>query len=315
MNDIVTIKNLSHQYSKDWAVKNINLNINQNGVLGLLGSNGAGKSTIMNVMCGVLNQTEGDILIDGINIRTNPVEAKKKIGFLPQKAPLYLDNNIDEYLTYCASLRDMKPSQIPDAVENVKTKCGLNHFSKRLIKNLSGGYKQRTGIAGTIIHDPKVVVLDEPTVGLDPVQIVEVRKIIQDISKDRCVIFSTHMMGEVQALCDEIKMINAGQLVFSGSVNKFNDYIKPNSFLLSLKNPPHLDEIEKIEGVVGTKKINDNNIRVEFSSSQEITERVVEASIKNNWKLREISIERSSLEDVFSKITKDLNQESSELSI
>lgn len=305
---IVEIKDLSHRYTKDWAVKDVSFGINKHGVLGLLGSNGAGKSTIMNVMCGVLNQTEGDVFIDGVNIRTNPVEAKKRIGFLPQKAPLYLDSTVDEYLTHCAYLRQMDPETIEAAIERVKKKCGLGHFSNRLIKNLSGGYKQRTGIAGAIIHDPNLVVLDEPTVGLDPVQIVEVRKIIEEIGKDRAVIFSTHIMSEVQAVCSDIKMIDNGKLVFSGSVEEFNDYIKPNTILLSLEAAPAVEELAKIDGVVAADVISEKKIRIEFSGSQDVAERLVESSVKNNWKLREIIIERSSLDDVFAKITRDLEQ-------
>lgn len=305
---IVEVNNLSHRYSTDWAVKDVSFTINQHGILGLLGSNGAGKSTIMNVMCGVLNQTEGDVLIDGINIRKNPVEAKKKIGFLPQKAPLYLDHTIDEYLTHCAYLRQMEPQEIPAAIERVKEKCGLGHFSKRLIKNLSGGYKQRVGIAGAIIHDPKLVVLDEPTVGLDPVQIVEVRKIIEEIGKDRAVIFSTHIMSEVQAVCNDIKMIDHGNLVFSGSVEKFNDYIKPDTIIVAAEAMPELAALSAIEGITNVEKVNDKKVRVTFSSSQEVAERIVAASVAGNWKLREITIERSTLDDVFAKMTKDIEQ-------
>jgi ABC-2 type transport system ATP-binding protein len=312
--NIVTIENLSHRYfSTDWAVKNISFNINEHGILGLLGSNGAGKSTTMNIMCGVLNQTEGTVLIDGIDIRNDPLGAKKKIGFLPQKAPLYLDNTIDEYLTYCAHLRGVASRDVPAALERVKAKCELAHFSKRIIKNLSGGYKQRVGIASAIIHDPKLVVLDEPTVGLDPVQVVAVRKIIQDIGKDRAVIFSTHMMAEVQALCDDLKMIEQGQLVFSGSVTEFNDYIKPSSYLVSFNRQLELNtfaHLRALEGITNIDVLNNLNgttaIRAEFDSTDAIAERIINCSIKHNWKLREITLERSSLEDVFAKITKDI---------
>ncbi|MDO7744559.1 MAG: ABC transporter ATP-binding protein, partial [Pedobacter sp.] len=171
-NSIVRIEHLSHRYSKDWAIRDINFEIEQNGILGLLGSNGAGKSTTMNILCGVLNQTEGQVYIDGINLRQDPEKAKRLLGFLPQNAPLHLDLTVDEYLTYCANIRDIKPSQIKQAVAAVKEKCGIAHFSKRLISNLSGGYKQRVGIAQAIIHKPKLVVLDEPTNGLDPNQIL-----------------------------------------------------------------------------------------------------------------------------------------------
>ncbi|WP_299556422.1 ABC transporter ATP-binding protein [Seonamhaeicola sp.] len=307
-NSIVSIQNLSHRYTTDWAVKDVSFDISDHGVLGLLGANGAGKSTIMNVMCGVLNQTEGDVLIDGINIRKDPVEAKKHMGFLPQKAPLYLDSTVDEYLEHCAYLRQMGPDEIPAAMERVKEKCGLGHFSKRLIKNLSGGYRQRTGIAGAIIHNPKLVVLDEPTVGLDPVQIVEVRKIIEEIGKDRAVIFSTHIMSEVQAVCNDIKMIDHGKLVFSGSVETFNDYIKPDTIIVVAEALPELAAFTKIDGITNAEQLNEKKVRVTFNASQEVAERIVEASVTGKWKLREIIIERSTLDDVFAKMTKDLEE-------
>lgn len=177
-NPIVEVKHLSHRYSVDWAIRDINFSIEKTGILGLLGSNGAGKSTTMNIICGVLNQTEGDVFINGIDLRKNPVEAKKHIGFLPQKPPLHPDLTVDEYLIHCATLRRMEKSKIREVVEIAKERCAIAHFSKRLIKNLSGGYQQRVGIAQAIVHNPPFVVLDEPTNGLDPNQIVEIRNLI-----------------------------------------------------------------------------------------------------------------------------------------
>ncbi len=304
---IVSVENLSHKYSAEWAVKDVSFEICNTGILGLLGSNGAGKSTIMNIMCGVLNQTVGDVLINGENIRKNPVQAKQQIGFLPQLAPLYKDHTVDEYLIHCAYLRMMNPDDIPAALKRVKKETGITQFSDRLIRNLSGGFQQRTGIAGALIHNPKVVVLDEPTNGLDPVQIVEVRKIIKNIGKDRVVIFSTHILSEVKAICDDIKMIEDGKLVFSGTVDEFNDYIEPNSILVSMEDLPSMGELMEIEGISKVEMINDRKARLEFTTSQEVTELIIAASVKNNWRLREITVERSSLDDVFAKIAKDQN--------
>jgi len=160
MESIVKVEHLSHRYTVDWAIQDINFEVNRKGILGLLGSNGAGKSTTMNIICGVLNQTDGTVYINGIDTRKNPVEAKKNIGFLPQKPPLYSDHTVDEYLEFCAELRLMEPKKIKQAVEMAKERCGIAHFSKRLIRNLSGGYQQRLGIAQAIIHSPKFVVLE-----------------------------------------------------------------------------------------------------------------------------------------------------------
>ena len=157
LNKIVEVKHLSHKYSVDWAIRDINFEIKENGVFGLLGSNGAGKSTTMNIICNVLTQTEGDVFINGINLREHPIEAKKFIGFLPQKAPLHTEMTVDEYLYHCADIRLMPKKEIPKAMERAKEKCGITHFSKRQIRNLSGGYQQRVGIAQAIIHNPLFV--------------------------------------------------------------------------------------------------------------------------------------------------------------
>ena len=179
---IVRVEHLSHRYSVDWAIRDINFEVKNKGIFGLLGSNGAGKSTTMNIICGVLNQTEGNVYINGINLRENPVEAKKFIGFLPQRPPLYPDLSVEEYLTYCANLRLMNEADIPQAVERAMDRCSITHFRERLLRNLSGGYQQRVGIAQAIVHQPKFVVLDEPTNGLDPNQIVEIRNLIKEIA-------------------------------------------------------------------------------------------------------------------------------------
>ena len=164
---VVKVEHLSHRYSVQWAIRDINFEIYEKGILGLLGSNGAGKSTTMNIMCGVLNQTEGEVYINGINFREDPIAAKMNIGFLPQKPPLYTDLTVEEYLAYCADLRSVAPKKIRSSVDYAMEKCGITHFRKRLLKHLSGGYQQRVGIAQAIIHNPKFVVLDEPTNDID----------------------------------------------------------------------------------------------------------------------------------------------------
>jgi ABC-2 type transport system ATP-binding protein len=300
---IVRIEGLSHRYSTTWAIRDIHFEINQTGVLGLLGSNGAGKSTTMNIMCGVLNQTEGNVYIEGINMRKDPEAAKKKIGFLPQAAPLHLDLTVDEYLVHCAHMRLMDKKSIPAALAEAKDRCGVTHFSKRLIKNLSGGYRQRVGIAQAIIHKPKLVVLDEPTNGLDPNQIIEVRALIKEIAEDRSVIFSSHILSEVQATCKHIKMIENGRMVFSDTIEAFNNYIVPNSLIVSFNNPPMLSSLEAIEGITKATLLHGNNYRLHFSGSPKITEKIVTLSVARGWHLSEINLERSSLDEVFAQLS------------
>lgn len=300
---IVKVEHLSHRYSVQWAIQDINFEIRQKGVLGLLGSNGAGKSTTMNIMCGVLNQTEGEVYINGISLRGNPVEAKRHIGFLPQKPPLYPDLTVDEYLVYCAQLRLMEKKKIGRAVKMAKEKCGISHFSHRLIRNLSGGYQQRVGIAQAIVHNPMFVVLDEPTNGLDPNQIVEIRHLIKEIAVDRAVMLSTHILTEVQATCNEIKMIEHGHVVFSGTMDDFNNYIAPAAFVVTLENAPAVEVLEKLEGIAGVEVLGDHRFRMRFTTTPDITERMVEQSVANGWQLKEIQLERGSLDEVFAQLS------------
>ena len=303
LNKIVEVKHLSHKYSVDWAIRDINFAIKENGVFGLLGSNGAGKSTTMNIICNVLTQTEGDVFINGINLRERPIEAKKFIGFLPQKAPLHTEMTVDEYLYHCADIRLMPKKEIPEAMERAKAKCGITHFSKRQIRNLSGGYQQRVGIAQAIIHNPLFVILDEPTNGLDPNQIMEVRRLIQEIAKDRAVLISTHILPEVQAVCDYIMMIEHGQKVFEGTINAFNSYMSPSALLTIMHNAPSSEELMKIEGVERVERLTNTRIRLHFKGDDSIIRRVVEQAVSNQWHLREISLEKESLDKVFAKLS------------
>jgi ABC-2 type transport system ATP-binding protein len=302
---IATIKSLSHKYSKDWAIRNINFEVTDKGILGLLGSNGAGKSTTMNILCGVINQTEGDVHIDGINIRQNPVQAKRLIGFLPQKAPLHMELTVDEYLTHAAYLRDIPKQDIPAALEAAKNKCGISHFSNRLLSNLSGGYQQRVGIAQAIIHNPKLVVLDEPTNGLDPNQILEVRKLIKEIGEERCVILSTHILSEVQATCDRIIMIEHGEVVFADSMHAFNNYIEPNSLVIGLTNSPDKSVLGALEFITDVEQMEVGLYRLFFENGDKITQKLIELSTTNNWGLSEIYLEKSSLDGVFAQLSKN----------
>lgn len=302
-NTIVTVKNLSHRYSVQWAVKDVSFDITDKGVMGLLGSNGAGKSTTMNIICGVLNQTEGDVFINGINLRENPVEAKKYIGFLPQKPPLYNDLTVEEYLTHCAHLRLMEPSKVAEAVEVALKRCSITHFRDRLIKNLSGGYQQRVGIAQAIVHNPKFVVLDEPTNGLDPNQIVDIRNLIREIAEDHAVLLSTHILSEVQAICNDIKMIENGRLVFSGTMDEFDNYIQPTSFVIELGNAPSVERVAKVSVNGGVEEIEKNKFRIFFKDDSSITEEYIKCSVAEKWELKQLTVERSSLDEVFAQLS------------
>ena len=306
-NSIVKVEHLSHRYSVQWAIRDINFEINQRGIMGLLGSNGAGKSTTMNIICGVLKQTEGNVFIDGIDLRENPVEAKKNVGFLPQKAPLHLDFTVDEYLTDCADLHMVDKKQIKAAVDEAKARCGITHFSKRVLRNLSGGYQQRVGIAQAIVHKPKFVVLDEPTNGLDPNQITEVRHLIKEIAEERSVLLSTHILSEVQATCRNIKMIENGQMIFSGSIEEFDNYIQPNTLLVELDTPPMECDL-LLPGISKVETLSERRFRLRYDGDQDTAKRVAEVCVTRGWGLIELVIEKSSLDAIFAQLSKSASK-------
>lgn len=305
MSKIVEVKNLSHSYNNgaDWAIKDINLSISAKGVFGLLGSNGAGKSTTMNIICNVLTQTSGTVELNGVDLRKDPIEAKKHLGFLPQKAPLHPELTVWDYLYHCADLRQVPKKQISEAVEQAMEKCSITHFRDRIIRHLSGGYQQRVGIAQAIIHNPPFVVLDEPTNGLDPVQILEIRELIKQIAETRAVLISTHILPEVQAMCDYIVMIEQGRMVFSGSIDEFAGFLAPSAILAIMHNAPSDEELMSIEGMERVERLTRTRLRLHFTGSADIFGRIVDRAVAGGWELREISLEKESLDKVFAKLS------------
>lgn len=300
---IVKVEHLSHRYSIQWAIRDINIEITRNGIYGLLGSNGAGKSTTMNIICGVMRQTTGEVYIDGINTLKEPVKARKLIGFLPQKPPLYPDLTIDEYLRFCAEIQWMDKKKIKSAIAVAEERCGITHMKDRLLRNLSGGYQQRVGLAQAILHDPKFVVLDEPTNGLDPNQILEVRQLIKDIAVDRTVMLSTHILSEVQATCSSIKMIEHGRVVFSGSTEDFDNYIEPNTLYLEFDQLPVVDELMKLPGIKRAEVLDNHGVRLWYDGERGTIKQVMREAVSRGWDMTELRKEKSSMEAVFAKLS------------
>lgn len=303
MNTILKIENLSHKYTAAWAVRDVNIEIAEKGVVGLLGSNGAGKSTIMNIICGALKQTEGNVFINGIDLKKEPENAKKQLGFLPQNPPLYLDFTVKEFLTYAADLRFIEKSKVKQSVEEAMERCGIAHFSSRLIKNLSGGYRQRVGIAQAIIHKPLLVILDEPTNGLDPNQIIEARKLIKEISTEHTVLLSSHVLSEISILCRDIIMVEGGRIVFSDSMDAFNNYVAPQSLLVRMEHLPSEAALLEIAGITKVQQLSNTQCRLYFEGSTDITETIIAVSIHMGWRLKEINLEKSQLDDVFKQLS------------
>ena len=217
---LISINDLTKFYGPKKAIEDVSFDVHHAEILGLLGPNGAGKSTTMQIICGVIAANNGSVNIAGHDIIDAPKKAKQNIGFLPEQLPLYGDLTIDEYLLYSAKLRGIKKQNINDLIISCKKRCGLENTGKRLIQNLSKGYKQRVGIAQAIIHMPSIIILDEPTSGLDPKQILEIRELMRELSKVHSIIISTHILSEVETICDRVLVINEGNIVLDQYLKK-----------------------------------------------------------------------------------------------
>ena len=298
---------LTRLYGGREAVSNVSFNLKQGEVLGFLGPNGAGKSTTMKMLTGNLAPSAGSVKICGIDMIENPKEAKALIGYLPEMRPLYKEFTVDEYLTIAARLHRVSSGNIKKAVENAKERCGLGHMSKRLIENLSNGYQQRVGIAQAIIHSPMVVILDEPTVGLDPIQIRDIRALIREIGGEHSVILSTHILPEVEMVCDHVQIIDKGKLVFNGGIDVLKRQRVGNKLLIGFNNAPSIEDLLKIKGVTEAEITDNNMMRVRFADDQDQSkaphEAIVQAAVKNKWGLYQIAPDQTSLEDVFVQLT------------
>ena len=294
---------LSRNFGSNIAVNDISFSLQKGEVLGFLGPNGAGKSTTMRMLTGNLAPSDGSVKICGFDMVANPKKAKEMIGYLPEMRPLYKELTVDEFLTIAARFHKVQSSKIRRSVDSAKDKCGLTHMSKRLIENLSNGYQQRVGIAQAIIHDPEIVILDEPTVGLDPIQIREIRKLIKDIGKKHSVILSTHILPEVEMVCDRVQIINQGDLVFNGSIEDLKKQRRGNKLLVGFNNAPLKKELLAIEGVSQVDKIDNTMHRVHFNHDYVPAEEIVITATKNKWGLFHIAPDVTSLEDIFVQLT------------
>lgn len=300
---LIEVSQLACYYGQHRAVDGISFSVNRGEVLGFLGPNGAGKSSTMQIICGVLAATAGSVVVAGHDIVEQATSAKQHIGFLPENPPLYKDLTVDEYLLYCARLRKLEKNTINQAMDSCKSRCGLHEHGKRLIGNLSRGYQQRVGIAQAIIHSPAVVILDEPSSGLDPIQNLEIRELISELGSDHSVIVSTHILPEVQSCCNRVLIINRGKIVLDKKINQPGDISAECSFTIALSRPPLPEELEQIAGVTVARNIDGKRFRIVCEDSVTVPALVTETSVLNNWGLYELIPERESLEHTFLQLT------------
>jgi len=307
---LLSAKALSRYYGQQQAVQNVSFNINKGEVLGFLGPNGAGKSTTMKMLSGNLAPTQGEIIINGYDLLTEPKQAKAHIGYLPEQPPLYKELTVKEFLVFCGQINAISSTKLKAAIDSVIERCGLTDVTQRLIGNLSKGYQQRVGIAQAIIHSPAVVILDEPTSGLDPIQIKEIRQLIRDIATEHSVILSTHILPEVEMLCDRVQIINKGQLILSDSIAGFAQQMQTSHLLLGLGFPPAPDVLENIAGVLSVETVNDGLFKIHYSPEQNPINELVWQAAHQQWQLIQLTPQQHSLEDVFMKIIRDETQHS-----
>jgi ABC-2 type transport system ATP-binding protein len=299
----LSARHLTRRFGDHPVIHDVSLELRRGEVLGLLGHNGAGKTTTLQMLTGCLSPNSGSIEICGIDLLRQPMPAKAHLGYLPETPPLYRELSVDEYLTFAARLRGMKNPAVADALAQTKRRCGLEAAGKKIIGTLSKGYQQRVGIAQAIIHRPAVIVLDEPTVGLDPTQIRDIRTLIRELGDSSSVILSTHLLGEVQSVCDRVEIMQHGRLIYGDTSAHMQQYGSVSGFIISLRNPPPLSELEGIVGISSVEPISATQFRVLHAPDANPSAALLTLAERQGWQLEQLTPLQATLEEVFARIT------------
>lgn len=300
---LVEVEHLSRFYGPLHAVHDVSFSVRQGEVLGFLGPNGAGKTTTMQILTGNLAPSAGRVRIGGHDLQTRPKAAKRLLGYLPEQPPVYRDLTVDEYLDYCAALHRIPRRERRAAREAAKAKCALTDVGRRLIGNLSKGYQQRVGLAQAIIHLPPLVILDEPTIGLDPIQIRDIRRLIRELGKEHAVVLSTHILPEVQATCDRVQILHRGRLVLTDTIDGLSQHLKSAALLVAFRRSPSAAELEQLPGVQRADSMGDGRWRLVHEQQPSVSDTLVARACEKDWGLYEIAPERASLEQIFVELT------------
>lgn len=300
----ITVRNITKIYGKQKALDNVSFTIKTGEIVGFLGPNGAGKSTMMKIITGFIPQTSGEIMVNGLSVVSNSLEVKKQIGYLPENNPLYNEMYVREYLTYVAGL--YKPGKNrKERMEDIIEMTGLRTEQKKKIGQLSRGYKQRVGLAQALIHDPEVLILDEPTSGLDPNQIVEIRNLISQLGRQKTVMLSTHIMQEVEAICDRVIIINEGRIVADDVKGNLLKYIEDASqtVLVEFDLPAKKENIEEIESVIRAVPVKKNQWLIYGSNESDIRGKIFNFAVNNGLTVLSMQKQEKNLEEVFRHLT------------
>ena len=313
---MIEVKNVTKKYGKAVAVDNISFTINEGEIVGLLGPNGAGKSTTMNMLTGFIEQTEGEIIIDGYNMLKKPKKAKKEIGYMPEGVPLYTDLTVKEFIMYMAEIKNVNRKTRKEKVEKIIEQTGLKEVENKLTKNLSRGYKQRVSMAGALVGEPKILILDEPTVGLDPKQITEIRNLIKELGKTHTVIISSHILSEVSQICNKVIIINKGKIVAVDTPEKLEEKVAgKNCIYVTVEDPENKmnqikKQIKEIKKLELTKENEDGTKQYVIESDEDIDlrKRLFTELAKEDITIFEMKKADSTLEDAFMKLIEGGNK-------
>jgi len=298
----IEIKDLVKTYGEQKAVNAISFKVEKGEIVGFLGPNGAGKSTTMKILTGYLGQDSGEARICGISVNEQPLETKRKIGYLPEANPLYPDMYVREYLEFIADIH--KVADKKNRIEAVITLVGLSVESKKKLGQLSKGYKQRVGLAAALIHDPEVLILDEPTSGLDPNQIIEIREVIKALGRDKTVLFSSHILQEVEALCDRVVIINKGRLVADSSLSRLRkEGSGSGSIRVAFREELEPATFQGLRGVDSASRLSKEAWELQTREPDEVKKQLLELALQNNWNIVSLQSENQSLEAIFRSLT------------
>lgn len=299
MTCLIKASGLSRYFDERCVLSDVSLTLHPGDVLGLLGPNGAGKTSTMNILTGNLAPTKGSVVIKGIDLLDNPKRAKRYIGYLPEQPPVYRDLTVDEYLRYVAQLRGIKKAGLTEAIDKAKQRTGLDAVGKRLIDPLSKGYQQRVGIAQAIIHEPDIIILDEPTVGLDPIQIREIRALIRHLGKRHGIILSTHILPEVQTVCNRVLIMHEGKLAYNSADQEDAD---TRLLVLDFVSTPDFDRLGSLDSVTSVSMLGNNRIQLEWAGDNPAPA-VSRLAVEQGWGLLEMTPKTPGLEQIFVSLT------------
>jgi ABC-2 type transport system ATP-binding protein len=304
----IEIKDLVKTYGEQKAVNAISFKVEKGEIVGFLGPNGAGKSTTMKILTGYLGQDSGEARICGISVNEKPLETKRKIGYLPEANPLYPDMYVREYLEFIADIH--KVADKKNRIEAVITLVGLSVESKKKLGQLSKGYKQRVGLAAALIHDPEVLILDEPTSGLDPNQIIEIREVIKALGRDKTVLFSSHILQEVEALCDRVVIINKGRLVADSSLSRLRkEGSGSGSIRVAFREELEPATFQGLRGVDTVSRLSKEEWELQTREPDDVKKQLLELALQNNWNIVSLQSENQSLEAIFRSLTTQSTQD------